>query len=223
MTVFGGGPLGRPGVEAPGQERPGHVGRGHVAAHRGECRRGRRSRLPGAEPPQLLEHAVEPLALDELHDVVGRLALLADAEDGHDVGVVELGRGPRLALEPAAGLGVLEHLPGEHLQGHMPAQRDLLGLVDDAHAAAAHLADDAVVAELLQGRQTSCGKFPGCVRLERLVGEGDVLHHRHGREDLADLAGQLGVVLDILAERGPLPLAIAVEELLGELEHQGRS
>jgi hypothetical protein len=37
----------------------------------------------------------------------------------------------------------------------MPPQRDLLGLVDDAHPAPADLADDPVVAELLQGRRTS--------------------------------------------------------------------
>ena len=153
MTVAGRGRLGRLGADAAGQERPGHVGRGHVAAHGRERRRGRSTRLRPAEPPQFVEHAVEPLALDELHDVIGRLALLADAEDWHDVGVVELRRGPGLALESPAGPGVAEHLRGQDLERHMPPQRDLLGLVDDAHPAPADLADDAVVAELLQGRR----------------------------------------------------------------------
>ena len=38
----------------------------------------------------------------------------------------------------------------QHLQRHPPAQRLLLGLVDDAHAAPADLAEDAVVAQPLQ-------------------------------------------------------------------------
>ena len=38
----------------------------------------------------------------------------------------------------------------EHLQRHPPAQRLLLGLVDHAHAAAADLAEDAVVAQPLE-------------------------------------------------------------------------
>ena len=55
----------------------------------------------GAEPLQLLEHLVQPEPEDELHDVVGRALVLAHAEDRHDVGVVQLRRRPRLALEPA--------------------------------------------------------------------------------------------------------------------------
>ena len=95
-------------------------------------------------------------------------------------------------------LGVAEHLRRQHLQRDVPAQRDLLGLVDDAHAAAADLADDAVVAELLQAGGRGGGRVAGRVAVERLVGQGDVLHHRHGREDLADLAGQLGMAVDVL-------------------------
>ena len=33
-------------------------------------------------------------------DVVELTLVLADAEDGHDVGVMQLGRGARLAVEP---------------------------------------------------------------------------------------------------------------------------
>ncbi len=49
---------------------------------------------------QLGQHLVEPLALDELHDVVVQPVLLADAVDRHDVGVVQPRRRLRLALEP---------------------------------------------------------------------------------------------------------------------------
>ena len=52
------------------------------------------------------EDGIEPLALDELHDVEMRSLVLADAEDRHDVGVVQPRRRPRLALEPPHLLGV---------------------------------------------------------------------------------------------------------------------
>ena len=42
---------------------------------------------------------VEALAVDQLHGVVEVLAVLADVEDRHDVGVVQPRRRPRLALE----------------------------------------------------------------------------------------------------------------------------
>ena len=48
---------------------------------------------------------------------------------------------------------------------------------------------------------------------------GDVLHHRHGGKNVADLAGQVGMTIDVLLESRPLALAIALEKLLGELHH----
>ena len=60
-------------------------------------------------------------------------------------------------LEAAQVLRVVQAVGGQHLDGHVPAQRQLLGLVDDPHAAPAHLAQDLVIPELLQG----CGCIPG--------------------------------------------------------------
>ncbi len=71
----------------------------------------------------------------------------ADAEDWHDVGMVQPGRSPRLALEPQDLLGIGEGRIGEDLERDAPAKRLLLGLVDHAHAAAADLAEDAVIAQ----------------------------------------------------------------------------
>ena len=79
---------------------------------------------------------------------------LSDVVDGADAGVVEGGR--RLGLPPEAleGLRVLGQLLREELEGDGPAQARVLGLVDDAHAAAAELPEDAVVGHGLpdQGR-----------------------------------------------------------------------
>ena len=108
----------------------------------------RRPTAAGLQPLQLVEHLVQAQPLDELHDVVGRPVVLAHAEDRHDVGVVQLRRRPRLALESVPLLGVAEDLRRQELQRHVAAEGDLLGLVDDAHPAAADLAEDPVVAQL---------------------------------------------------------------------------
>src|SRR5262249_35565163 len=52
--------------------------------------------------------------------------------------------------EPLPRSRIDQQLPREYLEGDLPAQRYLLGLVDDAHAAVADLAQDAKVTQPLQ-------------------------------------------------------------------------
>ena len=56
--------------------------------------------------PQLVDHLVEARSRDELHHIVVQAAALADAEDRHDIGMVQPGRGLGLALEPLEVVGV---------------------------------------------------------------------------------------------------------------------
>ena len=87
------------------------------------------------EATDLPQHRVEAEARDELHDVVVHALELADSEDGHDIGVVQLGGG---AAPPAGTAGVARDRSGpcpEDLEGDATAERLLLGFVDDAHAA----------------------------------------------------------------------------------------
>jgi hypothetical protein len=68
--------------------------------------------------------------------------------------VVQPGRGFGLTLEAADALGVEGRLGRQDLEGDVPAERFVDGLVDDAHAAAADLAEQAVLAEpLADGRR----------------------------------------------------------------------
>ena len=120
---------------------------------------GGRRVLLAAQAVQLVEDGVQALALDELHGVVVDAVVLADAEDRHDVGVVQPGRGPGLAAEPLQVGRPQQAVHGQHLQRDVPAQRLLHGLVDDAHAAAADLAEDAVVAQL-RGHRARPGRPP---------------------------------------------------------------
>jgi hypothetical protein len=96
---------------------------------------------------QVADHGGHGLALDVLHRVVVDTLLAADREDRHDVGVMQLGRGLGLGLEPPQPVGVERRGERQHLQRHLTVERDLLGLVDDSHSAPADLAEDAEVAQ----------------------------------------------------------------------------
>ncbi len=143
-----------------------------------------------AEAADVGQHLVEPLALDELHGVVVDAAALADAEDGHDVGVVQPPGRLGLAAEAGQVRRVQERRGRQHLESNVPAERFLLRLVNDAHAAPAHLTQDAVVAEALQ-----VGEGEYRRPLEVVGGVGGWLqfldlHQR--RKQIADVGGEVG-------------------------------
>ncbi len=126
---------------------------------------GNRARLQrGPLGPAFVQNRGQAFALDELHGVVVDAVLAADGEDGHDVRMVQAGDGLGLAPEALHRLGVGHGPEAQHLQGDLARQGKLLGLVDDTHAAAAHLAHDAKIPQ--PGRR-------GAVRPRRLVDELD--------------------------------------------------
>ena len=77
----------------------------------------------------------------------------ADRVDRDDVGVVQLRGGLGLDAEPGDLAGVDGGGERQDLQRHATAERALHGLVDDAHAAAPQLADDA---EITESRSVRC-------------------------------------------------------------------
>ena len=142
--------------------------------------------------------------------------MLADAEDGHDVGVMQPRRGLGLALEPLDHLAVGARPGREDLQGHVAAQRLLDRLVNDPHPAPADLADDPIIAERLERRATERSSRCGPARrgADRRAG---LFHLDQGREQLPDFLGQLGVRGDELRQGRPLPGAEPRQERLGQL------
>ena len=167
-----------------------------------------RAVTPGAtpQPAQFLEDGVQTHAGDKLHDVIVMPVIPADTEDGHDVSVVQPSGRPRLPLETEHLLGVGESRLGQNLEGNPPAERLLLGLVDDPHAAPADLAEDAVVAQPRQPRLGMDGNAAGGV--VGAVGA-EVFHPDQDGEDFADLVGQLGMSPAVFLECGPLAAALA--------------
>jgi hypothetical protein len=100
------------------------------------------------------------VARNELHRKIVDAALLAHGVDRDDIRVVQLRGRLRFGAE-AGDLPFIEHRrEREHLQGDLPIERELPRLVHDAHAAAADLADDFVIAQALgPGQRTGRGRF----------------------------------------------------------------
>src|ERR671934_55536 len=121
-----------PSLTAP-IERPGTI----VGGIEGAPERGQEGK--GAlrlQAPFALEEAPEIDALDVAHGDEEDAARLVGVVDGDDVGVVEGGGDARLAQEALAEALVLGQLGGEQLERHLASEAQVLGAVDDAHAAA---------------------------------------------------------------------------------------
>src|SRR5262245_3289136 len=88
-------------------------------------------------------------ALQILHGDEGAAVLLADVMDGTDAGMIQRGRSARFALKPAQRVTVTSEFTCQELQRHEAMEPCVLRFVDDAHAAAAKLLDNAVVGESL--------------------------------------------------------------------------
>ncbi len=137
-----------------------HVGRLHVAVHHAVLvREGQRVQqlahdaagigecegVPGVEGLQQFA------AAHELHHDVGEVSLLAEVEDGDDVGVAQAPGGHRLALE-ALGVRPRRGRVGDQaalhgLDRHRAAQARVGRLVDHAHRAFAEHPDQLVAAQ----------------------------------------------------------------------------
>jgi len=66
--------------------------------------------------------------------------------DGADIGMVKGGASPGLMNETLPCQAVSEQFSRKKLESHCPFQFDILSLIDNAHAAAANLPDDLILA-----------------------------------------------------------------------------
>ena len=98
----------------------------------------------------------------------------------------------------------------------MTAERLLHGLVDDTHAAATDLAQDAEVAQTLRTAVGGAGSVGG-KGVGAIGGRLEPFHDQQGGEEFADVVGQLGMAFGVLGERGPFAAAAALGELLRQI------
>ena len=110
-----------------------------------EPRGGERFHWTGGELPE------EAAPVDEGHREIMPPPHLADLEDRHDAGVVQLGGRLGLGMEPADVVLGGRVGPKHHLQGHDSAERHLPRLVDDPHSPGGDQREDFVITDLLMG------------------------------------------------------------------------
>ncbi len=103
-----------------------------------------------------LDQAGEVLALDVFHGEGQQFAQLHGAVGGHDVGMAELGRRADFAQEALDRAGTIEQRLVDDLEDFEAVHELVLGQVDDAHAAAAQLAEDLVLRVVGQFRRQNC-------------------------------------------------------------------
>ncbi len=82
---------------------------------------------------------LERLAIQKLHGDEVLPLVLINLINRADVGMIERGGGSGLALEALERLRVFSQLFRQELEGNGPAEFQILGLVDDAHAPAPEL------------------------------------------------------------------------------------
>ena len=103
----------------------------------GDRRRSPSSASPGATGERTYVRKSTPV--DELHGEEPKLAVGNQVVEGHQVGVGNISQGAELLLEAEQRRGVR---PLHGLERDSSVASAVVGLVDDSHAAAAHLAED---------------------------------------------------------------------------------
>ena len=87
----------------------------------------------------------EGLALQKLHDEEGSAIVLANVVDGADVGVIQSRSGTASRRKRSRASGSLASSSGRNFSATKRPRRGVLGLINDAHSAAADFLDDAVM------------------------------------------------------------------------------
>src|SRR5271166_4608418 len=100
---------------------------------------------------------LQSLSFKKLHRDERQAVLLVDLVNGADVGMVKSRCGLRLALKAAERLMIFGNVIGEEFEGNEPAQFEVFGFVDNAHASAAQLFQDPVVGDGLTEHVAGAG------------------------------------------------------------------
>src|SRR6266852_9300390 len=102
-------------------------------------------------------------SVEILHDDERLAVLLTNVVDSADIRMVERRRSSRLAAESLQRLPVLRYILRQKLQCNEAVKPSVLGLVNDSHASAAELLDDAVMRDDLSNHSFS----PRCAEILR--------------------------------------------------------
>jgi hypothetical protein len=96
------------------------------------------------------------LALEELHGDKRNAIVFVDLIDGNDIGVCQLGRCLRFAVEALYEIWISSDLGSGRLNRNLPAQHGIFGPVNNTHGAAADLFLDFIFAKFIQHSEPAC-------------------------------------------------------------------
>ena len=99
--------------------------------------------------PLAVDSMLERLTLQQLHDDEPLALVLADLVNGTDVGMIEGGGGPSLALKTFEDLWILGDALVQKFKRDETAEAGVFGLVDHTHTAAADFFQNAVMRDRL--------------------------------------------------------------------------
>ena len=125
------------------------------------------------EPAELADQVGQASPLDKLHCVIRDVGDDSHGVDRHDVRMLEQTGDLGLKLESLNRSWIGRRGERQDLECHAPGDRDLTGLVNDAHATTADLADDAEITEnalavaRLGRRRTASFRRSRCFGLSR--------------------------------------------------------
>ena len=105
-------------------------------------------------------------AFHEFHGNKCLAVLLANFVDGADVGMIERRRRASLSSKALQHLRILCQLIGEKLERDKAAKEEILGFVDNTHAAATQHFDDSIVGDGLADHRAEYREAREKVRLE---------------------------------------------------------
>ena len=108
----------------------------------------------------------EALPLDQAHREVMLPLVLADLIDRHDRRMIEVGRRLGLDIEAANRILISELAGQDHFEGDLPVEAHLTRLEYNPHAAAGQLADDLIIAEVMDDDWRWGGGFARRIRGE---------------------------------------------------------
>src|SRR5262245_11111862 len=165
--------------------------------------------------PALADDLLQAASFDEFHHQKVQVALVVDVVGMHDVLVLKLPGGPRLAVETFEGRAIpLELVERQHLQSDQPPHEDMLAQVNRPHAADA---EDFQQFVLARNEKAPPFALQDLLRLES--GEQPLADHAWGN-GLRAVKGRAGLVQGALKGRQPLAvnqfaLADQVNEVSG--------
>ena len=96
-----------------------------------------------------MDSLLQALAFELFHDDKRVPVVVLNVVDGADVGVVEQRCGARLSHKTFQRMRILGQVLGDEFQRDMPAQAEVLRLVNNSHSAAAQLRQHAVMGHRL--------------------------------------------------------------------------